>query len=194
VTDSAVWSAVEAASLLNRLSVKADDGIAAIGRDFVEDVRAGNAIVLGEERIASVAEVAQLVLELAEELVAVVDPLPPEGLAIKDGDANPGAAAYLADGPSDPEGAMLAAGVLELVPGCEALAQALGLSRAREDWKDITVGALLQHFRGSNADVAADIAGRAGVALTDVFPDVSDIDIRRLAAALETVAREHRPE
>jgi hypothetical protein len=128
--------------------------------------------------------------ETAEQLRALAERLPEQGVAATYVDVRDGAAAALSDGILDPAAVAMAAAVLDVRVGWRALADSLASTDVRSAWTTRGVADLLGAFRGADRRLVQSALREADIAPEERWPDLSATSTRRLAAALSTRAEQ----
>ncbi|HET6447844.1 MAG TPA: hypothetical protein VFG31_01950 [Conexibacter sp.] len=178
------WTLVQLSEAVRRAEELLLDGITLVGPHAHAAMPAGTAIELGADAMRHVVASLTEGVEIAEQLELLAARLPEAGLVASYEAVRDAAAADLADGIVDPRRVLLAARVLDVAQGWQALAASLAAGDVVSAWGALTVEQLLGRFRGADPRVVAQVAEEAGVERNAQFATCPAERLAALAAGL----------
>lgn len=178
------WTLVQISELVRRAEELLLDGIALVGPRAHAAMPSEATIELGADQLRRVAASLVEGVEISEQLELLATRLPADGIAASYDEVRDAAAADLAAGIVEPRRVLLAARLLDVPHGWEALAASLAAGDVVSAWGGLTVEVLLGRFRGARPHVVAQVVEEAGLAPATRFDACPAEQLAALAAGL----------
>jgi hypothetical protein len=178
------WTIVQISELVRRAEELLLDGITLVGPHAHAGMPSDATIELDADELRRV--VASLLegVEIAEQLELLAARLPNGGMGASYDAVGGAVAADLANGIVDPRRVLLAARLLDVPQGWEALAASLAAGDVVSAWGTLTVEALLGRFRDADPHVVAQVVEEAGLERSTRFAACPAEQLAALAAGL----------
>jgi hypothetical protein len=178
------WTLVQISELVRRAEELLLDGIALVGPHAHAAMSPSATIELNADELRRVAGSLLEGVEIAEQLELLAARLPDGGIAASYEALSGAVAADLASGIVEPRRVLLAARLLDVSRGWEALAASLAAGDVVSAWGSLTVEELLGRFRGADPRRIAHVVEEAGLASGTRFAACPSEQLAALAAGL----------
>jgi hypothetical protein len=178
------WTLVQISELVRRAEELLLDGIALVGPHAHAAMAPSATIELGADELRRVAGSLLEGVEIAEQLELLAARLPAGGIDASYDAVSGAVAADLASGIVEPRRVLLAARLLGVSHGWEALAASLAAGDVVSAWDALTVEELLGRFRGADPRRVAQVVEEAGMQPGARFAACSPEHLAALAAGL----------
>jgi hypothetical protein len=178
------WTLVQISELVRRAEELLLDGITLVGPHAHGGMPSDATIELGADALRRVATSLIEGVEISEQLELLAARLPDGRMEASYDAVRDAAAADLARGIVEPRRALLAARLLDVPQGWEALATSLVAGDVVSAWGALTIEELLGRFRDADPHVVAQVAEEAGLEPAARFAACPAERLAALAAGL----------
>lgn len=181
---SAGWTLVQISELVQRAEELLFDGVTLVGPHAHAAMPSGATIELGAEQLRRIGRSLIEGVEISEQLELLAARLPDAGIEASYEAVRGAVAADLASGIVEPRRALLAARLLDVPHGWEALAASLAAGDVVSAWGALTVEELLERFRDADPRAVEQVVEAAGLEPGTRFAACSAERLAELAAGL----------
>jgi hypothetical protein len=178
------WTLIQISELVRRAEELLLDGVALVGPHAHAGMQAAATIELDADELRRVAVSLIEGVEISEQLELLAARLPAGGIEAPYDAVREAVAADLAAGIVEPRRLLLAARLLDVGEGWEALAASLTAGDVVSAWGGLTVETLLGRFREADPSVVAQVVEEAGLQPGTRFAECPAEQLATLAARL----------
>jgi hypothetical protein len=178
------WTLVQISELVRRAEELLLDGITLVGPHAHAGMPSEATIELGADELGRIAAALIEGLEISEQLELLTTRLPDGGIEAPYDAVRDAVAADLASGIVEPRRVLLAARLLDIPHGWEALAASLAAGDVVSAWGALTVDELLGRFRDADPRAVAQVVEEAGLEPGARFAACPEEQLAALAAGL----------